>query len=473
MQEQPNTSSKSLNYSPLDVIKVFFSLFKLLLQSGLLILISEISFNLDTVYDDDIDIRLKSYSKQEFSQLLITFACFYLVYIFTSLLSKEFRFLLKMHKIKSLIDKLKYYFEKQIKIKFFTYSFNYVTNIKSSKKIKKGKMKKIVSSIEKENLNYFSCRDVTGILNLDVEKLTKSNKRIYINLSMKLEYEIADDLSSIDINSQKEFLICRNRKKDIYMDFIEKKSISNFDPNIIVYLGEKENIYINKFFYILFTFFIPVIEIYKIYLNSKIKFYEITIRKAISTRFDLKEPEFEEKYYLKNPKLIFKGKETIFNNFTANKQRPYESPSMDKFNNANIINETMIKEINEHDVHFGFSPTEIEINQEQEQGKNNINYEAIEKEDIFKNIIVDYKDKVCISSDEDNKTHNITLRIKENLIENREEKEEEDKKDEKEIAFKPKIRSYSTCDTLNFVTELRIGNSEEKIKEDFGEKLIL
>jgi len=441
MENPLNPRSSIINRSPLELKKWTFSLITLLLQASVLILICEITLNASSVYSEG-NINAKSYSKEEFLKFILTFIAVYVTFVGFALFSNDFKLVRQINQTQHIYEKLKNYLEKQIKISFNTYSFKYISDAKTFKNFKKGKMKKVISHFEKEKLNFLSCRDISGLLDLDSQRLTKSESRIWVNLKIKLEYDIADELSLKDINTQKDLLISRNMKKDLIMDFVEEKHLSHFETNVLVHIGDKPNFILNKYFYLLFTFIFPVIEIYKIYLNSKVKYYELTIRKLISTRYNLKEPQFEEEFNLKNPKLIIKGKEYNYENFTFINQRAYELPTIEEIQNSRIINENLARKIEDYNIHHGFSPLELDevkpdlINQFNNNNQQNENA-------IF----------------QQNKIINSECNI--NELEDKYQKE-----------FKQPTRSYSTSDTVNLDAELTVVNLNENKQEDLGNKFI-
>jgi hypothetical protein len=63
--------------------------------------------------------------------------------------------------------------------------------------------------------------------------------------------------------------------------------------------------------YFLFTFLIPVIEIYKIYFESQCENQEFVIRKTISTKDNICLPIFQKKFLVRNPTLKINDKEEI------------------------------------------------------------------------------------------------------------------------------------------------------------------
>lgn len=70
----------------------------------------------------------------------------------------------------------------------------------------------------------------------------------------------------------------------------------------------------NRFWFILFLVFVLVIELYKAYLNLLCAKQAFTVRKVISTRFDLAQPQFVSQYCAEIPRLKLKGNELSFEN---------------------------------------------------------------------------------------------------------------------------------------------------------------
>ncbi len=452
MESPLNPYSSIINKSFLELRKCSLSLITLLLQASILILISEITLNASSVYSESNE-NNSNYSKEEFLRVIISFIAIYIIYISFALFSNEFRLVGQLNSTQPIYEKLKNYFEKPIKISFNTYSFNYISDGKKFNFFQKGKMKKVISHFEKEKLIFLSSRDISGVFDLDSQRLTKSENRIWINLKLKLEYEFADELSRKDFNTQKDFLISRNSKKDFFMDFVEENYLSDFEPEVLVHLGNKNDFMLNKYFFLLFTLIIPVIEIYKIFLNSKVKFYNLTIRKIISTRYNLKEKQFDDIFHTKNPKLIIKEKEFNYENIAFENQRMYELPTLEEIKNARSLNENLIRQIHEYNIHFGFSP--LKINEVKLEINHDININKKENE-----INLEIKQ---IESKEESKNQNIDSELGLNNVNKIGE-------DSYEKEFKGPTRSYSTSDTIN--QDLTILNRNEIKREDIENNLI-
>ena len=82
----------------------------------------------------------------------------------------------------------------------------------------------------------------------------------------------------------------KNIPRDYYMDYNEKKIIPNFTEYNLVRIENQENGLMNVGIFILATL-INCAEIYKCLIDKKCFFQRFTVRKIISTRYDLNTPE--------------------------------------------------------------------------------------------------------------------------------------------------------------------------------------
>ena len=133
------------------------------------------------------------------------------------------------------------------------------------------------------------------------------------------------------------------------MDYSEKLDINEFQEYCLINLGDKNPWSVNTHIYTFFVF-IPFIELYKFYLRFQWTDNEFTIKKVISSRFDLKEDCFDRKYKANNPKFLFKGVERTFENVFTLPQRIYEPPSQEEINEAPTQIQLYLKKILRHNV---------------------------------------------------------------------------------------------------------------------------
>ena len=140
-----------------------------------------------------------------------------------------------------------------------------------------------------KNFPYYSSRDVSGLLELNISKNSFKDKA-YAALEIQEEINFADEISYLDLVRFKNVL------DRIYPDFdlsiSDERKLPSYKSYHLVRIAEKEPCTVNIIFYILFTI-IPIVEIYKCYINSYIYEKTFVIRKLISTRYDLNQDKYQ------------------------------------------------------------------------------------------------------------------------------------------------------------------------------------
>ena len=106
----------------------------------------------------------------------------------------------------------------------------------------------------------------------------------------------------MDYRNAKNNFYDRNRDKDEFFDFKETKIIPGIMHHNLIKLRESEPCTVNYFLFVIFTI-LTLVEFYKPYVNSFCIEQKFKIRKIISTRYDLNNPEYEKKYQNLNPKI--------------------------------------------------------------------------------------------------------------------------------------------------------------------------
>ena len=94
----------------------------------------------------------------------------------------------------------------------------------------------------------------------------------------------------------------RNRGRDTHYDFTESRFVPGLTPLNLVKLGQREPCSVN-FCFLLLSAFLTFAEFYKSYVNSLCIEQKFKIRKIVSTRYNLNQPIFDEKYALFNPQV--------------------------------------------------------------------------------------------------------------------------------------------------------------------------
>lgn len=164
------------------------------------------------------------------------------------------------------------------------------------------KKNKVIAYKDEYEMPYYSYRDVSGVFMLDLKDM-KNNSKAYIQLALKKEINFADGVSYDDYMKRKNEFWTKNRYIDLLMDYKEERIIPGYTDTIFLKIdGQKGSMCMTRMFFWLCTFF-TFAEIYKIYFKSKCIFQTYTIRKLISTRFNLNDEEHMKKYKQFMPSL--------------------------------------------------------------------------------------------------------------------------------------------------------------------------
>jgi hypothetical protein len=151
---------------------------------------------------------------------------------------------------------------------------------------------KVITYTEKYDLPYYSERDVSGLFYLNCEEAYLSKKH-YIKLELLEEINFADAISYSDYEREKSDFWNRNRYRDVYFNFSEKRFIPGMDHLNLVKLVEKEPCMANYFFFFISTI-LTIAEIYRIYFNYLCVYQKFKVRKIVSTRYDLNQQVYQE-----------------------------------------------------------------------------------------------------------------------------------------------------------------------------------
>ena len=116
--------------------------------------------------------------------------------------------------------------------------------------------------------------------------------KVYIKLELIPEINFADELSYMDYEMFRIDFYRRNRIRDTYMDYRETRYVKGLNFNNLVCIRDDEPCGINVFTFGFFTI-IPLSEFYKCYLNSYCLDQKFSIRKLISTRYDLNMDQYQ------------------------------------------------------------------------------------------------------------------------------------------------------------------------------------
>lgn len=229
----------------------------------------------------------------------------YLTYLFLEFYSSTSRYLCHKNTGQGMYEKMGCFFRTYPYIQFYCECYHYHT-VHYTEKTKNGtrtrtRKERRVTHKETFLLPYYSSRDVSGLFYLHCEE-AYIRRKSYIKLELQEEINFADPISYMDYEYQKDAFWRRNRFRDVYMAFEEKRYIPGLTHHNLIKLGETEPFTVNFFFFFLSTI-LTFAEFYKIYVDSWCVFQVFKLRKLVSTRYDLNAPVYVERYIPLVPQL--------------------------------------------------------------------------------------------------------------------------------------------------------------------------
>ena len=231
---------------------------------------------------------------------------FYCIYLIMEFLSPTCRYLIHKRSSEGIKAKMGELFKARPSIKFYAECYHYRTVHYTEKdsegnEVEKTRQEKVVTHRETEYFDYYSVRDISGLLNLNCDK-AQIKRKCYIKLELKEEMNFADSISVADYEWQKDEFKSRNRSRDEYMDFSESWTLPGITHHNLIKIGDYEPCTVNCFWYILFTLF-TLAQIYKWHVASFCIYQNYKIRKIMSTRYNLHSAEYDAQYSMFNPQI--------------------------------------------------------------------------------------------------------------------------------------------------------------------------
>ena len=230
----------------------------------------------------------------------------YILYLIVEFLSPTARYLIHKRSSEGIKAKMGELFKARPSIKFYAECYHYETvhyteKNEDGEEVEKTRQEKVVTHRETEYFDYYSVRDISGLLNLNCDK-AQIKRKCYIKLELKEEMNFADSISVADYEYQKDEFKDRNRRRDEYMDFSESWTLPGMTHHNLIKIGDYEPCTVNCFWYIIFTLF-TLAQIYKWHVASFCIYQNYKIRKIMSTRYDLHSAEYDAQYSMFNPQI--------------------------------------------------------------------------------------------------------------------------------------------------------------------------
>ena len=236
---------------------------------------------------------------------IIIFAILYIIYLFVEFSSETFSFVRNIKYDESMIDYMGQLFKQHPYIIFCCECYHYRYHRRRSGSSSRTR---VVSRTSQKEMPYYSWKDISGLFNLDYENAKYVNKPL-IKLYLKPEINFADEISYYDyIKSKKDFWE-NNRYYDQYIKYWEKRGIDKLiEYNLICLDKRKKPCCLNCGVYVLYTL-LMLGEIYKCYVDKYCIAQHFTIRKLVSTRYNLIDENNKIKYNNMNPMLMIDSKQ--------------------------------------------------------------------------------------------------------------------------------------------------------------------
>jgi len=257
----------------------------------------------------------------------------YFIYICLEFNSLTFKYLEEFNSNSTIKNKMRHWMQLKPDISIEWDCYHYETQ-RFTETDSNGREHKTTETVEVSSdrgtydFNYFSCRDISGKFTLESNSCL--NSYIFLNITSNVEFA---DQETIEDYHKELNRIRSYSSKDDHFDLKEIKTISLLSENQIILTNKCCCCFLNICIFIVFIL-IGLGEIYKIffYCMGSVKYF--TVKKAISTRKDLGENEYSEKYYMQNPSI-----ESPFGNIIFEPDSFIQTLSENRINNTNSNND--------------------------------------------------------------------------------------------------------------------------------------
>jgi hypothetical protein len=265
---------------------------------------------------------------------IINFCVFYLIYILIEFCSPIFSYLSNIQLGDSMYNKMKILFANYPEIKFHCECYHKRRN-RIVRKDSQGREdvryeeERVTTYVDDYVMPYYSCKDVSGLFFLNIPE-AQAKEKFFIKLSLGLEINFADAISYSDYIYQKEMFWQKNRFRDLYFDFNEKRTLRDYKKYNLVQIGNGIPKNVGKCYYAL-SVFLLYCEFYKRFIDNFCINQHYKIRKIISTRYNLLSQQYVVMYQQLVPSLnliqnnyTYTTQETGYTNTSYNCQLPTE-----------------------------------------------------------------------------------------------------------------------------------------------------
>jgi hypothetical protein len=220
-----------------------------------------------------IIIAINSYTVFYTNLLIATYIFIFTIYSISCFNSELYRYLKNKNDSYSIEDFIKKMYLSAPKLTLYSESYHY-------KDKNRKKKEKIITEAKNYNFNYWCFKDISENFIIDYD----DKKKYFIKLELNLVIEFFDDISKFDYYQRRKNIIKAKKNIDINYSLKENWDIEGFEKYCLLNLGKNQLKFFNLPGFYFFCVFFPLIEFYKIYMESYCIEKKYEIRKLISTR---------------------------------------------------------------------------------------------------------------------------------------------------------------------------------------------
>jgi hypothetical protein len=281
--------------------------------------------------------------QQDLESPIIAVSVTYLIYLISAFCSPMCSYLFHKHGADSIHHVMQNLFYNPPVITWHIQCYHYETRTSTTKDSKGHRRThtsrhKVITYTEREQFNFYTWRDISGVFLLDAHKVFKSENKKYIKLALDTDFEFGDDLTRMDYQRQKDNFYFRNRWRDVHCSISETRTIPGFNSYNMIRISQQKASCVSGYTFILFTF-LPFVELYKLYVDSFCVEQDYTIKKVISTRYDLTHQDHCTQWVQYVPTLvIFNQPQVAFNEIPKPMHQNPVLPSLEEINQAKQFN---------------------------------------------------------------------------------------------------------------------------------------
>jgi hypothetical protein len=312
---------------------------------------------------------------------------------------------------------------------------------------------KVVTYTGSSAMTYYSSRDISGpfLLNCDEKNV---NQKYYIKLELNDEVNFADSFTASDYLIQKNSFISAYKYRDAHFDFSERRYIPGLVEYNLVKIGKEDAGCINSYIFFIFTM-LSFAELYKFYFNSKCVYQKFTIKKTISTRYNLNGPEYGIRYQKTIPSIDLINKQYYFRPSEysyLNSSHKVDLPSKEEVENANK-SKIKIESLNKSqpsEYSYLNNSYKVDLPSKEEVENANKNKKIIKIESINKNQISqqNYNEVVIHNKNEHNNSNSEDIQAPA-ILPNEEDKSSERLNVEKKLSVNSENKENNENNEIN------------------------